>query len=832
MATKTFIINEFTGSDTQVEVILTDGIAGEVLVDLKVLSDTTGNIGDLVGFFADFDGFTVGEQMTIEQILSSPATINGTSESSGGNFTLFLDDSGSTTDGITDVSNNVNLNGEGVQRTYQLGVQIGTGGLGQGDDYQTVRFKLTGTGLDISKFSKVGVRLQSVGTPGSSRDGSSKLEGIPTPPTFSISGQKFEDLTGNGKTDDDIAWSYGAVSLYIDDDGSGTFTAGDRFTTTDANGNWSIDGLTLADVGKKIFEVVPTGSQQTGVEFQVVDAPDSSGIDKNNNFTNFKLFNISGTKFLDKTGNGITTDDDKLAGVEIFIDSDGSGSYTAGEQITTTAADGTWSFNNLSFDVLGKQVYEVLPTGYVQTVGNAGYTLPTTGGQDLSNLNFANFKLFNVSGIKYLDKTGNGITTDDGILAGVQIFIDSDESGSYTPGETMTTTAADGSWSFGNLSFDVLGKKVLETLPDGYVQTVGNTGYTLDGTDKIDLDFANFKLFNVSGTKFLDNTGDGISSDDIGLGGIDIFIDKNDNKVFDLGEVKTTTAADGTWSFSNLSFDVLGKQVYEVLPPGYVQTVGKDGYTLPTTGGQDLTNLNFANFKPKGPGVGTIGFWKQWTAVWDGNTSNDSTFNTKAKFAKKDILYQVTDPVSGNQTAPNSTTANTTNRGLLIGDFNKNGITDAGESTIYYSVAEAQSILNASGSTDGQDARYILAKQLIGAWLNVLADNTYETIVGTVKPDINNGVKWLQKYTPAELGSGTGGTDAIGDGSLTLNAAAYKVSSSSTAWNSGSGNAIKNVLDAWNNTGLGISLSRDTNTIGSLDQLNTLHAAYPYQTFS
>jgi hypothetical protein len=821
---------------------------------------------------------------------------------------LFLDDSTSSTDGITDVTNNVNLNGDGEQRTYQLAVQIGTGGLGQGDDYQNVQFKLTGTGLDISDFSQVGIRLQTVGSAGA-RTGSSKLEGpVPTETLFNISGSKYLDKTGDGISNDDSKLA--GVEIFIDSNGDGSFTTGEKTTTTDANGAWSFSNLGIDYVNKKVFEVLPTGYVQTaGNTGYALDGTNNASL----NFANFKLFSASGIKYLDKTGNGISDDDSKLAGVEIFIDSNGDGSFTTGEKTTTTAADGTWSFSNLSFDTLGKKVYEVLPTGYVQTVGNAGYTLPTEGGQDVTNLNFANFKLFNVAGTKYLDKTGNGISADDSKLAGVEIFIDSDGNGSFTTGEKTTTTGADGTWSFSNLSFDTLGKKVYEVLPTGYVQTVGNAGYTLPtegGQDVTNLNFANFKLFSASGTKYLDKTGNGISADDTGLGGVQIFIDTDSNGSFTTGEQTTTTAADGTWSLSNLSFDTLGKKVYEVLPTGYVQTVGNAGYTLPTEGGQDVTNLNFANFKlfsasgtkyldktgdgisaddtglggitifidkdsngsfttgeqttttdangawsfsnlgidyintkvyevlpsgyiqtagktgytldgsdktnlnfanfkPSGPGVGTIGYWTNpnGTAVW--NSSTAWTIGTS-----KTVL----DPVTAKSSL-----------GLLIGDFDYNGITNNGEKTIFYTNDEARAILKSSTTTEGQDARYLLDKQLIASWLNVLNGNTYDTPFASIKKDIANGIQWIQKATPDE------NLDGIGDGNLTI-AGSTKLPSSDPRWSTtlgvagggiSYGSQIKNVLDYYNNTGAGFAIDRDTNTIGG--DLTTLAGLQAYR---
>ncbi|WP_181180776.1 hypothetical protein, partial [Mesorhizobium sp. B2-4-6] len=104
---------------------------------------------------------------------------------------------------------------------------------------------------------------------------------------FSVSGTKYEDLTGDGKTGDDTPWSHDPVTIFIDEDNSGTLTAGDRTATTGAGGAWSIGGLTLADVGKNIYEVVPDGSEQTGILVQTVDNPGSGGVDTGNDFTNF-----------------------------------------------------------------------------------------------------------------------------------------------------------------------------------------------------------------------------------------------------------------------------------------------------------------------------------------------------------------------------------------------------------------------------------------------------------------------------------------------------------------------------------------------------------------
>ena len=51
---------------------------------------------------------------------------------------------------------------------------------------------------------------------------------------------------------------------------------------------------------------------------------------------------ISGTKYTDANGDGSTAGDSGLGGVTIFIDRDGSGTLTAGDASTVTAADGSF----------------------------------------------------------------------------------------------------------------------------------------------------------------------------------------------------------------------------------------------------------------------------------------------------------------------------------------------------------------------------------------------------------------------------------------------------------------------------------------------------------
>lgn len=247
MATNSFLLNPFTGDPAQVEVTLTDVGSDIVQVKLNVVS---GYLADTVGFFANFNGVTVNNAFNIAPVSSSPATITGVATSTAFGK-LYLDNSGSTTDQVRDVDSNVNLNGDGDQRTYQLGVQIGKGGAPPTDDYQSVTFNLSAPGLDVGDFSKIGMRLQSVLLANGTRSGSSKLEGLTTDtPKPSIAINKVTNGADGLQilADSPVTWTYTVTNpgnVPLTDlnvtDNQGVLP---KYISGDTNGNGNLDPLT------------------------------------------------------------------------------------------------------------------------------------------------------------------------------------------------------------------------------------------------------------------------------------------------------------------------------------------------------------------------------------------------------------------------------------------------------------------------------------------------------------------------------------------------------------------------------------------------------------
>ena len=147
---------------------------------------------------------------------------------------------------------------------------------------------------------------------------------------------------------------------------------------------------------------------------------------------------ISGTKYLDCTGNGFSADDTGLGGVtiDLYNSTTGLGTGTGWLEQTTTAANGTYSFSNLNPGTY--YVQEVVPSGYIQTgggpngsAGDTYYTVAATAGHSYSGYNFDDFLVptCQPTCISYTITTPSGCSTTYSSL-----------DGNTAPGDKVTVT--------------------------------------------------------------------------------------------------------------------------------------------------------------------------------------------------------------------------------------------------------------------------------------------------------------------------------------------------------------------------------------------------------
>ncbi len=152
-ATIDILTTPFTGTDAAVRITLTE--QGD---DILVTATVEQGIGDLRGIFLDFVDDSVLEGLSV----------------TGDDVTGF------DTGNVIDVGQGANVHGGGTPCPCDLGVEIGTPGIGK-DDFLSTSFVISHEtlGLTLGYFSEqsVAVRMTSVGPDEFSRGGSSKLSG-------------------------------------------------------------------------------------------------------------------------------------------------------------------------------------------------------------------------------------------------------------------------------------------------------------------------------------------------------------------------------------------------------------------------------------------------------------------------------------------------------------------------------------------------------------------------------------------------------------------------------------------------------------------------------
>lgn len=242
-----------------------------------------------------------------------------------------------------------------------------------------------------------------------------------------------------------------------------------------------------------------------------------------------------------------------------------------------------------------------------------------------------------VEGVKWFDRSRNGRRgNDEPGLAGVTIYADLNNDGQRNAGEPFAVTLEDvpttAEDETGRYKLELVeGKHIIrEIVPLGYRQTFPNTPTNYHEVDVVadevhatSLDFGNACDATVSGFKWLDQDGNGVkTTEEMGLGGVEIYADLNGNGQWDPGEPITTTDATGSYSLcvpSGVNFFLS-----ENVPNGYVQTSPQeDRYQLNLEPNQQRNGVNFGNRSTNPESLGEI-FGRKWhddnrNRIMDGN---------------------------------------------------------------------------------------------------------------------------------------------------------------------------------------------------------------------
>jgi hypothetical protein len=114
----------------------------------------------------------------------------------------------------------------------------------------------------------------------------------------------------------------------------------------------------------------------------------------------------------------------------------------------------------------------VTPAGMMQTTPNPA-PITLSSGQNVTGVNFGDFRLISISGAKFQDTNGNGVRNiGEPGLKGWTVFLDTNGNGKLDVGETRTTTDVNGNYTFANLGPGTY--RVREVGQLGWVQTTNN----------------------------------------------------------------------------------------------------------------------------------------------------------------------------------------------------------------------------------------------------------------------------------------------------------------------------------------------------------------------
>jgi hypothetical protein len=402
------------------------------------------------------------------------------------------------------------------------------------------------------------------------------------PATATITGTAFVDVNDDG-TDDAGDTAQASATIYLTQgtteyasvqaNANGVYTLGGVVAGTYTLQETVPAGYTLSDPSAGSYTVTVTAGQTlSGENFGI--APDGT---------------VTGTVYADANNDG--TDDNGetgLAGVTVYLDVNGDGSDDAGDLSTTSGAGGTYTIADVPPGAYALR--DVVPAGSTQTQPAGGsYPVTVAAGATVAGGAFgvagttATSSTATITGTVYDDTNSDG--TQDGVeagLAGETVYIDANDNNVDDPGEVSVGTDANGNYTFTGLAAGtytirvVVPENVIVTEPvtDGYTVTIPAGATTVAG--------GSFGLVassgtvpvttgTITGTAFVDANGDGTEdAGDSPRAGATIFLDANGDGLLDDGELSTVTAADGTYSFTDLPAGTYA--VRQLVPLGDVAT--------------------------------------------------------------------------------------------------------------------------------------------------------------------------------------------------------------------------------------------------------------------
>ncbi|MEA2707662.1 MAG: hypothetical protein QOF78_263 [Phycisphaerales bacterium] len=403
-------------------------------------------------------------------------------------------------------------------------------------------------------------------------------DNAPAPINASVAGKIFNDVDADGFRD---AAEAGLANwkVFIDADKDGVLDPGEKTATSDAAGNYKFADLAPGSYRVRVVQQATwrrTKPTAAWYDYNLVAGQDVTVAD----FGQSQSVQITGNLFEDKDGDGIKdAGEGPLSEWWLYLDANKNGKFDTGERRAMTDAAGNYKFNPLPAGSYRVRE-DILTSGWRISTPSSGYhDVTLAAGGSASGKNFGNTKNVLISGTLWNDLDADAVKdAGEGGLAGWKVFIDANKNGLLDTGEKTATTDASGNYKFTALRAGSY--RIREVLQAGWRKTTAASWYDLtlpSGGSATGKNFGNTQKILISGNVFNDLNGDHLkSAGEGGLAGWRIFVDKDNDGVYDIGESNVLSDASGNWSFKQLLAGTYKLRI--VQQTGWTRTTPTSGY--------------------------------------------------------------------------------------------------------------------------------------------------------------------------------------------------------------------------------------------------------------
>lgn len=423
----------------------------------------------------------------------------------------------------------------------------------------------------------------------------------------SVSGMIWNDTNANGLQEDSESPLAG-WQVYLDVNRNTVLDIGEPTATTNIDGEYSFDSLDYDSYS--VRSIIPAAWTATAPISGVASFLLLNGEARSN--VNFgvreRIGTIQGRVWNDANGDrAVGSAEAGLSDVSLFLDINANGVADVDEPQAITDALGDYSFARIPSGTY--RVVEQLPAGWIASEGTSPSATVTVVTGGIHSVSFFSLtpQSGSISGRVWSDVNSNAVQ-DAGELGqgGWTVYVDSNRNGSLDPTDLQTTTNAAGDYTIAEVPYGTT--TIAQQLLTGYTATTpaARTSLLLNGENRSGVNFGVHEPtdYVISGIVYKDGNVNGIrDAGEVGISGVTVYLDTNNNGVMDPTEPSTISSVDlfytpatnelGTYSFTHLPRGEY--QVRELVPDFLSATPDAARQQLASVGPTSAADINFAN---------------------------------------------------------------------------------------------------------------------------------------------------------------------------------------------------------------------------------------------